>query len=266
MKKKQLSTHRQADSPKQKKQQIESSEKNMHDLIGLLTEKVDLMQSMIDDFHLSPSSQEKVNDEESVNKTLAPTDKSSAPSFLDNNIIPEDINVNDVRFEPINNADTAPSEANELDGRLINVLPIQNSGAANSGQSAAAIAHHTSYNYAPPPTQTYCYGFTNSEFFAFIGNLDPVEYILVITVIAIIIGVELNVFERQIVGGALVDIGVTLGNMVEQELFKQARSNEVANRQRNEAEQNDFDTLYDSVDRLQAQIDALREQMGQNQT
>ena len=68
----------------------------------------------------------------------------------------------------------------------------------------------TSYNYASASSQNYSYGFTNSEFFAFIGNLDPVEYILVITVVAIIIGVELNVFERQIVGGTLVDIGVTL--------------------------------------------------------
>ena len=84
--------------------------------------------------------------------------------------------------------------------------------------------------------------------------------------VAIIIGVELNVFERQIVGGTLVDIGVTLGNMVEQELFRSARRNEIVNRQRNEAEQNDFDTLYDSIDQLQAEIDRLKEQIGQNQT
>ena len=101
---------------------------------------------------------------------------------------------------------------------------------------------------------------------AFIGSLDPVEYILVVTVIAIIIGVELNVFERQIVGGALVDIGVTLGNMVEQELFQTARQNEAASRQRNEAEQTDFDNLYNDIDVLQAEIDAIKQQLGMNQT
>ena len=54
--------------------------------------------------------------------------------------------------------------------------------------------------------------------------------------------------------------------MVEQELFRSARRNEIVNRQRNEAEQNDFDTLYDSIDQLQAEIDRLKEQIGQNQT
>ena len=64
----------------------------------------------------------------------------------------------------------------------------------------------------------------------------------------------------------MVDIGVTLGNMVEQELFRQARQNEGQNRARYEAEQTDFDTLYDDIDLLQAQIDAIKEQLGMNQT
>ncbi len=84
---------------------------------------------------------------------------------------------------------------------------------------------------------------------------------MVITVIAIIVGVEFNVFELQILGGALVDIGVTLGNMVEQQLFQQARKSEIFNRERNEAEQNDFDTLYDDIDALQAQINELKRQL-----
>lgn len=96
--------------------------------------------------------------------------------------------------------------------------------------------------------------------------MDPVEYILVVTIIAIIIGVQLNVYERQILGGTLVDIGVTLGNMVEQELFRSARRNEIINRERNEAEQNDFDTLYNDIDRLQNEINALKQQLGINQT
>ena len=54
--------------------------------------------------------------------------------------------------------------------------------------------------------------------------------------------------------------------MVEQELFRQARQNEGQNRARYEAEQTDFDTLYDDIDLLQAQIDAIKEQLGMNQT
>lgn len=261
MKKKQLSTNRDTKSPKQKKHQQTSSEKNMHDVIELLNEKVDVMQSMIEDLDLTSSSN-KIEKKEDSSKLISPSE-ADLVSYLQT-ILSDDISLDDLRFQSLE--ETSISDNQNTTDRLTGSLPTQNPGASNSGQSAAAIVHRTSYNYAPEPTQTYCYGFTNSEFFAFIGNLDPVEYILVITVIAIIIGVELNVFERQIVGGSLVDIGVTLGNMVEQELFRSARRNETISRQRHEAEQNDFDTLYESIDQLQAEIDQLKEQLRQSQT
>ena len=262
MKKKQLSTHRQSQSPKRKSRQTESSDELMHNFIGLLTEKVDQMQSMIGDIPLSPSIHPG-------NDTLNPsnsTEKKTEPPLNEQNFLPDDFDSDELRFQEVPGSATTMDGTSDTSGRLLNTLPIQNSSAANSGQSAAAIAHGTGFDYAPPQTTTYCYGFTNSEFFAFIGSLDPVEYILVVTVIAIIIGVELNVFERQIVGGALVDIGVTLGNMVEQELFQTARQNEIASRQRNEAEQTDFDNLYNDIDVLQAEIDAIKQQLGMNQT
>ena len=262
MKKKHLSTHRQSKSPKQKARQLECADELMHNFIGLLTEKVDQMQSMIDDISLSPSIHPG-------NDTLDPstsTEKKIESPLNEYNPLPDDFDPDELRFQEVPGSATTMDGTSDTSGRLLNTLPIQNSSAANSGQSAAAIVHRTAFDYAPQQTTTYCYGFTNSEFFAFIGSLDPVEYILVITVIAIIIGVELNVFERQIVGGALVDIGVTLGNMVEQELFQTARQNEAASRQRNEAEQTDFDNLYNDIDVLQAEIDAIKQQLGMNQT
>lgn len=260
MKKKQLSTNRDTKSPKQKKTHSHHFEKNMHDVIELLNEKVDVMQSMINDLDLTPSSSEMKKEDSS--KSVPPSE-ADLVAYLQT-ILSDDISLEDLRFQSLDGANIGDTQT--TGDRLNGSLPIQNAGASNSGQSAGAIVHRTSYNYASASSQNYSYGFTNSEFFAFIGNLDPVEYILVITVVAIIIGVELNVFERQIVGGTLVDIGVTLGNMVEQELFRSARRNEIVNRQRNEAEQNDFDTLYDSIDQLQAEIDRLKEQIGQNQT
>lgn len=265
MKKKQLSTHRKSQSPKQKVRQIESSDELMHNFIELLTDKVDQMQSMINDISLSPSTP-------SDNNTLDPsrsTEKKIESPLNEQNFLPDDFDPEELRFQASESSATTTSGTINTTGRLGTSSGQSfgtSGGVANSGQSAAAIAHRTAFDYAPPQTTTYCYGFTNSEFFAFIGSLDPVEYILVVTVIAIIIGVELNVFERQIVGGALVDIGVTLGNMVEQELFQQARQNEVASRQRNEAEQTDFDNLYNDIDILQAEIDAIKQQLGMNQT
>ena len=261
MKKKQLSTHRQSQSPKRKSRQTESSDELMHNFIELLTDKVSQMQSMIDDIPLSPPTPAGNNTLDSSTST-----EKKIESPLDGqSFLPDDFDPDELRFQASESSATTASGTINTTGRF-GTSSGTSGGAANSGQSAAAIAHRTAFNYAPPQTTPYRYGFTNSEFFAFIGSLDPVEYILVVTVIAIIIGVELNVFERQIVGGALVDIGVTLGNMVEQELFRQARQNEGQNRARYEAEQTDFDTLYDDIDLLQAQIDAIKEQLGMNQT
>ena len=66
MKKKQLSTHRQSQSPKQKARQLECSDELMHNFIGLLTEKVDQNQSMIGDIPISPTKHH-------VKKTLNPS-------------------------------------------------------------------------------------------------------------------------------------------------------------------------------------------------
>ena len=59
---------------------------------------------------------------------------------------------------------------------------------------------------------SYKYGFTDSEFLAFIADLDPTEYILVITVVTILININLNIFEQYVVSGALLDISITSQN------------------------------------------------------
>ena len=73
---------------------------------------------------------------------------------------------------------------------------------------------------------SYKYGFTDSEFLAFIADLDPTEYILVITVVTILININLNIFVQYVVSGALLDIAVTSQNMVQQRGFQLARQGE----------------------------------------
>ena len=263
MKKKQLSNQRQSQSPKHKVSQSEASDELVHNFIELLTEKVDEMHGMINKIDVNPSSN---SDPLSISSILSRTtllnNESITSSSHSNDFLSEEFDLNDIRLQT-NTETTGLGD----DGRLgATGSTVQSGGSPNSGQSSAAILHRTSYNYASTQTTNYRYEFTDYEFIAFIGSLDPVEYILVITTLAIIIGVELNVYERQIIGGIFVDIGVTLGNMVEQELFRSARLNEIRNRERNEAEQNDFDTLYNDIDRLQNEINALRQQLGINQT
>lgn len=119
----------------------------------------------------------------------------------------------------------------------------------------------SNYEYYSPDKTNYLYGFTNSEFFAFIGALDPIEYILVITVISILIATQLNTNEQQLVGGALIDIGVTIGNIVEQTLFQQARQNEINTKKRQAAFQTDISNIYNSLVTLQEEINALRDEL-----
>ena len=119
----------------------------------------------------------------------------------------------------------------------------------------------SNYEYYSPNKTNYTYGFTNSEFFAFIGALDPIEYILVITVISILIATQLNTNEQQLVGGALIDIGVTIGNIVEQTLFQQARQNEINTKKRQAAFQTDISNIYNSLVTLQEEINALRDEL-----
>ena len=264
MKKKQLSNQRQSQSPKHKVSQSESSDELVQSFINLLTEKVNEMHGMINKIEVNPpSNSEALSISSTLPEATLLKSESLTSSPLSNDFLSEEFDLNDIRLQ----INTENSEIGD-DGSRLGAAgsTIQNNSASNSGQSSAAILHRTSYNYASTRTTNYRYEFTNYEFFAFIGSLDPVEYILVVTIIAIIIGVQLNVYERQILGGTLVDIGVTLGNMVEQELFRSARRNEIINRERNEAEQNDFDTLYNDIDRLQNEINTLKQQLGINQT
>ena len=249
LKKKDSNMLRNTPSNKQKarqkrKENLSSSltdEEVMHQIIETLSEKLDEFHHIMD------------NTTSQVNHNLSPTFESSnetRTSLIDSEI------------EIATQSEAALEEDLEATFQDDRVLSGSSNAANNSVNAGSIIAHQTSFNYAPSDTPTYRYGFTNSEFFAFIANLDPVEYVIIIAIITIIIGVQLNVFEKQVISGALVDIGVSLGNMVEQELFQSSRQNEINNRERNQAEQTDFDTLYEDVNRLQAQINTLKEQLG----
>lgn len=110
------------------------------------------------------------------------------------------------------------------------------------------------------------YGFTDSEFLAFIADLDPTEYILVITVVTILININLNIFEQYVVSGALLDIAVTSQNMVQQRGFQLARQGEAVSQQRSEYRQENFDNLYSEVDRLTEELNQLKSKIFPQQT
>ena len=131
MKNKQQTKNRTTPSPKQKAppQQL------THQFIELLSEKIDEVQTIIKDTPIHLTEPEETDSD-----------------FLD------DFDPTDMRFQT--------PDAETLTGSSSRIV-IQNDAASNSGQSAAAIARRTSFQYAPKETKSYNYGFTNNEFFFF---------------------------------------------------------------------------------------------------
>ena len=109
-------------------------------------------------------------------------------------------------------------------------------------------------------TPKFKYGFTDSEFFAFIANLTALEYLLFTSVLDVTFFISLNVLEQQILSGLLIDLGVTLGNLVEQEAFQKARENEIAARDERNAFIRRQNALQDEIKALVEEVQALKNQ------
>ena len=109
-------------------------------------------------------------------------------------------------------------------------------------------------------TPKFKYGFTDSEFFAFIANLTALEYLLFTSVLDVTFFISLNVLEQQILSGLLIDLGVTLGNLVEQEAFQKARENEILARDERNAFIRRQNALQDEIKTLIEEVQALKNQ------
>lgn len=252
-----------------------------HQLIEALSEKIEDMNKFISQTHslLNLSSSNQNHDFRSS------SDSNSNSSTTGSNINPSSsyeykVNLNNINSNSFNNncsndnhltsSDQYSTSTDDSSNLSRENKRIQGSvisgvgGTAGSQQISPDIILMGASNYeytTGESSTTYQYGFTDSEFIAFIGALDPIEYILVIVVIAILIATQLNVNERQLIGGALIDIGVTIGNIVEQEFFQRARQNEIRTRQRHEALQCDIQNIYRSLVLIQEEINELKDEL-----
>ena len=231
-------------------------EEMTHQLIEALSDKIDDMNLFISQTQalLSQSSLQNKSDVRSCST------ESSTSNGNSNTSTSSDASSNQTASSCDCSANTTSS--NDTDER-IGIVGSGIGGTAGSKKISpdTFLLGSSNYEYYSPDKTNYLYGFTNSEFFAFIGALDPIEYILVITVISILIATQLNTNEQQLVGGALIDIGVTIGNIVEQTLFQQARQNEINTKKRQAAFQTDISNIYNSLVTLQEEINALRDEL-----
>lgn len=119
------------------------------------------------------------------------------------------------------------------------------------------------FDYTANLSQQYCYGFTNSEFLAFIAGLSPVEYLIVISLIAVIITEPLNLRETVVTYTLMNSIATVMDVLESQESFQAAVSGAATTRQQQIAIQQDFDFLMGQVQCMQQQIKSLESQLQQ---
>ncbi len=103
------------------------------------------------------------------------------------------------------------------------------------------------------------FGYTNSELFFFITSLTPIEYLVFTGVIVTVIYIKLNTIEQQVISSLLIDLGVTLANLVEQEAFQKARAAEITNREERNAFIRRQKALEKEIIKVNQEIEQLKQ-------
>lgn len=111
------------------------------------------------------------------------------------------------------------------------------------------------YTYQKTTQQKdYHYGFTNSKFIYFLGNLTPKEYLLFITLIALLITEDLNETEAKIVYAFTSNVADTMQTIVEQEIILSKYKHNVDSKKLNQALHHDFETIYAELAKIKKKL------------
>ena len=136
-----------------------------------------------------------------------------------------------------------------------------NNAQDSSNTSAADSKGPSGYQYAGDKQPYYRFGFTNSEFIAFLGSLNAIEYIIVLAIITILIMMSLNEKEREIVYNFFITIGQTMGSGITQTAFQTDISSQKEDALKGTALQTDFGYIYTEMTALQNEIKELKKQL-----
>ena len=104
------------------------------------------------------------------------------------------------------------------------------------------------------PQKTYVYGFTDSKFLYFLAMLKPKEYLLFVTIVALLIIEGLNETESKIVFAFISNVADTMQTMVEQEVILNQYKSTTATRQLNNALHQDFETIYAELAKIKKKL------------
>ena len=134
----------------------------------------------------------------------------------------------------------------------IDFVPCDNVG------DKAVHSEKSGFEYFENNPPKYLYEFTNSKFLYYIGTLDSITYLVVITIIAIAISEGMNRTEREVIFGLFLDIGDAMETIVDQDTIRVELEDKRENDERNRALQTDFDHLNSEIDRLRAEVGRLK--------
>lgn len=110
---------------------------------------------------------------------------------------------------------------------------------------------HPDYKYKQKSeTETYCYDYTNSQFIYFLGQLKPKDYLLFITLGAMLITNPLNVTEKRIVFAFVSNLADSIQTLYEQEVILASYQQTKGIRDLNNALHMDFENIYREIGRL----------------
>ena len=104
------------------------------------------------------------------------------------------------------------------------------------------------------PSRTYLYEFTNSRFIYFLGHLTPKEYVLFVTLVALLITEDLNETEAKIVYAFLSNVTDTMQTLVEQEIILSKYKHTKEARELNNALHHDFETIYAELAKIKERL------------
>ena len=106
------------------------------------------------------------------------------------------------------------------------------------------------FSYKKEAPKNYIYGFTDSRFIYFLGNLEPKAYVVFITLIALIITEDLNAIETKIIYAFISNVADTMLTLVEQELMLSNYKHMKDYRELRNALNHDFETIYAELDKI----------------
>jgi len=110
------------------------------------------------------------------------------------------------------------------------------------------------YTYKSEEPKTYLYEFTNSRFLYFLGNLTPKQYLVFITLIALLITEDLNSTEAKIVYAFISNVADTVQTIVEQEVILYNYKHAKANRALGNALHHDLETIYAELAKIKKKL------------